>query len=117
MNSLDPAIPETARAGRYNPAFLHPEDIRELGVAEGDQVEIVSDYAQIVGIVNADERLSRGVVSMSHCFGGLPDDDGDPSLGANTGKLVDTSRHYQAINAMPTMSGLPVKIRATGRSI
>lgn len=116
MNSLDPAVPETARAGRYNPAFLHPDDIRELGLAEGEQIDIVSDYARIVGIVKADEHLLRGVVSMSHCFGGLPDDEDDPSLGANTGKLVDTSRHYQAINAMPTMSGLAVKILAAGRA-
>ena len=110
MNSLDPGVVESARAGRYNPAFLHPDDIEELGLTEGDPVEIVSDYSGIVGIVKADEHLLRGVVSMSHCFGGLPSDPENPLLGANTGKLVDTSRYYQAINAMPTMSGIPVNI-------
>jgi anaerobic selenocysteine-containing dehydrogenase len=116
MNSLDPAVPEKARAGRYNPAFLHPDDIHDLGLEDGDQVEIVSDYTRIAGIVKADDQLLRGVVSMSHCFGGLPGDEEDPALGANTGKLTDTSRHYQSINAMPTMSGLRVKILAAGRS-
>jgi anaerobic selenocysteine-containing dehydrogenase len=116
MNSLDPAVPETARAGRYNPAFLHPDDLRDLGLTEGDPVEIVSDHTRIAGIVKADERLLPGVVSMSHCFGGLPDDETDPSQGACTGRLIDTSRHHQTINAMPTMSGLPVKVVAVGRS-
>ena len=116
MNSLDPGVPEDARAGRYNPAFLHPDDIRSLGLSDGDQVEIVSDHTRIAGIVKADDQLLRGVVSMSHCFGGLPGEEEDPARGANTGKLTDTSRHYQAINAMPTMSGLRVRILAAGRS-
>jgi anaerobic selenocysteine-containing dehydrogenase len=110
MNSLDPAVAELDRAGRHNPAYLHPDDIRELGLAPGEQIEIVSDYSSITGIVAADEHLLRGVVSMSHCFGGLPDEEDDPARGANTGKLTDTHRHVQTINAMPIMSGIPVKI-------
>jgi anaerobic selenocysteine-containing dehydrogenase len=118
MNSLEPAVPERARAGRYNPAFLHPDDMGELGLDDGDAIEIVSDHARIVGFVKPDDRLLRGVVSMSHCFGGLPgeDEEDDPARGANTGRLVAASRHHQAINAMPTMSGLPVKIVAGRRS-
>jgi anaerobic selenocysteine-containing dehydrogenase len=110
MNSLDPAVPEAKRAGRYNPAYLHPDDMRELGLSQGHTVDIVSDYSTITGVVHADEGLLRGVVSMSHCFGGLPGDDEDPLRGVNTGRLTDTSRHFQSINAMPTMSGLPVRL-------
>ena len=110
MNSLDPAVAEPERAGRFNPAFLHPDDLSELGIGAGDRVEIVSDHSRIVAIVEADERLGRGVVSMSHCFGGLPGDEDDPLRGASTNRLIDTDRHHQAINAMPTMSGLPVAV-------
>jgi anaerobic selenocysteine-containing dehydrogenase len=105
MNSLDPAAPTPP----YNPAFLHPDDMLELGLAEGDRVQIVSDHSRIAGIAQPDDRLRRGVVSMSHCFGGLPGEDEDPEAGACTGRLVDARRHRQAINAMPTMSGLPVR--------
>jgi anaerobic selenocysteine-containing dehydrogenase len=110
MNSLDPAVPETARGGRYNPAYLHPDDLSELGVADGDPVEIVSDYTRIAAIVASDDRIRRGVVSISHCFGGLPHEDDDPRAGTCTNRLIDTRRHRQSINAMPTMSGLPVNI-------
>jgi anaerobic selenocysteine-containing dehydrogenase len=110
MNSLDPAIPERSRTGRHNPAYLHPDDMSELGVAAGDPVEIVSDHDRITAIVAADERLRPGVVSISHCFGTLPGENDDPSSGACTNRLIDTSRHHQAINAMPTMSGLPVNV-------
>lgn len=110
MNSLDPAVAEPERAGRFNPAFLHPDDLSELGIGAGDRVEIVSDHSRILAIAEPDERLGRGVVSMSHCFGGLPGEDDDPRRGASTNRLVDTDRHHQAINAMPTMSGLPVAV-------
>jgi anaerobic selenocysteine-containing dehydrogenase len=115
MNSLDPSVPEAERCGRYNPAFMHPNDLRDLGLKDGDHVEIASDYASITGIVEADEHLLPGVVSMSHCFGALPGEDDDPLRGANTGRLTDHRRHVQRINAMPTMSGLPVKVLAADR--
>jgi anaerobic selenocysteine-containing dehydrogenase len=115
MNSVDPAVPEAQRTGRYNPAFMHPDDLRALGLGDGDRVEIVSDYASITAITAADEHLLPGVVSMSHCFGGLPEEDEDPLRGVNTGKLTDTHRHVQKINAMPTMSGLPVRVLAIDR--
>ncbi|HTX07885.1 MAG TPA: molybdopterin-dependent oxidoreductase [Solirubrobacteraceae bacterium] len=105
MNSLDPGTPTPD----HNPAFLHPDDMGELGVRAGDRIEIASDYAQIEGIVEPDATLRRGVVSMSHCFGGLPDE--EQGAGSCTNLLVDARRHRQAINAMPTMSGLPVRIR------
>lgn len=110
MNSLDPAIPEGSRNGRYNPAYLHPDDLTDLGLTDGDTVEIVSDYTRVAAIVACDDRLRRGVVSISHCFGGLPHEGDDPTAGTCTNRLIDTGRHRQSINAMPTMSGLPVNI-------
>jgi anaerobic selenocysteine-containing dehydrogenase len=106
MNSLGPAAPTQ----QHNPAYMAPADIEALGLAAGDRVEIVSDHARIVGIVEPDEHLRPGVVSMSHCFGRLPGEAEDPSQGACTGRLVDARRHHQSINAMPTMSGLPVRV-------
>ena len=115
MNSLLPAIPENERSGHFNPAFLHPDDIQQLGLSDGGLVEIVSDYATITAIVAGDDRLRPGIVSMSHCFGGLPGEDDDPRRGVSTNRLIDTDRHHQTINAMPTMSGLPVKVLALER--
>ena len=114
MNSLDPAVPEHARTGRYNPAYLHPSDLLQLNVSPGDRVAIVSDHSRIEAIAAADDRLLPGVVSISHCFGALPGEDDAPDAGASTNRLIDASRHHQTINAMPTMSGLPVTVCRIG---
>jgi anaerobic selenocysteine-containing dehydrogenase len=81
-----------------------------LGVGNGDRVEIVSDYARLTAVAEADDRLRRGVGSMSHCHGGLPGEVDDPDGGACTNRLIDSRRRHQDINAMPTMSGLPVRV-------
>src|SRR3546814_1969279 len=69
------ALPPSARP--YNPVFLHPGDMSELGIEEGESVDVISDRGAIAGIAHADEALRPGSVSMSFGFGALPEQDGD----------------------------------------
>jgi anaerobic selenocysteine-containing dehydrogenase len=97
----------------YNPAYLHPDDMADLGIADGDLVDIGSRTSTITGIAEADASLRRGVVSMSHGYGGLPRGgaDPDPLLGANTARLVDVDDHFDPHSGQPRMSDLPVRVR------
>src|SRR3546814_2117586 len=85
----------------------------ERGLVNGDWIEIASDNGTIEAIVEADETIRPGVVSMSHGFGGLPEDGDYLANGASANLLISTDRDRQAINGMPRMSGLPVNIRPT----
>ena len=78
INSTGRTLPGLMNGRSYNPAFMHPDDLASLGVVAGDLVEIRSAYDTITGVADADADLRRGVVSMSHNFGGNPDDDEDP---------------------------------------
>jgi len=53
-----------------NPAWVHPDDLAALGVLSGEAVEIRSAHGCIVARAEADETLRRGVVSITHGFGG-----------------------------------------------
>jgi anaerobic selenocysteine-containing dehydrogenase len=97
---------------RHNPAFLHPDDLTELGLTEGDVIELNSRRGTITGIVASDASLRRGVVSMAHGYGDLPEtDDLDPTLGANTARLVDVDADHDPYSGQPRMSDLPVRVR------
>ncbi len=110
FNTVGHLSPYLKKLTPRNPAYLNPDDLRALGVATGDWVEISSDNGAIRATVAEDETVRRGVVSMTHCFGYLPDTDDFIEHGVSTNLLISTDRDLQTINAMPRMSGIPVNI-------
>jgi anaerobic selenocysteine-containing dehydrogenase len=93
-----------------NPLFLNPDDMTALGLAEGDRVRITSDNEALSAIAAADARLRRGVVSMTHGWGGLPGDGDVAETGVSTSRFVTTEAHLDPINAMPRLSAIPVAL-------
>lgn len=111
INSSGRDIPLLTRNGAFNPAFMNPEDLQELGLTAGDEVEITSTRARIFGIVAAEEGLRRGVVSMTHGFGDTPEFDGAfRSIGSPTGRLIDNTKDFDPITGIPRMSAIAVRI-------
>jgi anaerobic selenocysteine-containing dehydrogenase len=99
------------RGRSYNPAFMHPDDLAHLGVEAGDIVEIRSAHDTITGVAQADADLRRGVVSMTHNFGGNPGEDEDPRVdGANTNRLLRNDVEYDRYTGQPRMGALPVAV-------
>ena len=92
MNSSGRSIDKLNGGRPWNPVWIHPEDMRGIGVAEGDMVRIATLHDSISAMVEADPTLRQGVVAIAHAFGGLVDEDENYlELGANTGCLLYTS--------------------------
>jgi len=105
-------ITATNRGRSHNLAYLHPDDLAELGLEEHDIVEIVSAQASIPAVVGADRGMRRGDVSMAHAFGGEPDCDADVrEIGSSTGRLLSIDVVYDRYSGQPLMSNIPVNIR------
>lgn len=104
------ALPASARP--YNPVFLCPDDLRMLGVEDGDAVDIQSDHDVIHGVVMADESLRRGTASMSFGFGSLPQDDSAYRLiGSNPSRLIRNDDVFDRYSGQPLMTNIAVDIR------
>jgi len=113
MNTFGRTVAAMAGSRSYNPAFLHPDDLAALGLERGDIVEIRSEHAVIVGVTEADADLKRGVVSMSHGFGGNPGEVEDPRTdGANTNRLFSTTLDSDPVTGQPRMGAVPISVRA-----
>ena len=111
MNSLGRRVPIGLP---YNPCFVHPDDLADLGVADGDLLALTSDHGTITVVAAADPTLRRGVLSITHCYGSLPGDDDDPHrYGANPARLLSLTEHRQPISQMPWMSAVPVTATPT----
>ena len=111
LNSQGRETPGLARVGSTNFAYLHPDDLSEIGVSPGELVEITSPSGSIVGVAEASETLSRGVVSMSHSWGGAPEDDDVRRHGVPTNRLCTVSSGYDRLNGMAVQSAIPVAVR------
>ncbi|MBW2423085.1 MAG: molybdopterin-dependent oxidoreductase [Deltaproteobacteria bacterium] len=113
MNSIGHDHPRLTRPWRYNPAFMNPQDMERYGLSTGDRIRISARRASIVGIVEAEEELRPGVISMTHSYGS-PDEQGepgDPSLGSCTGRLSSHEVDYvESFSGIPRMSAIPVNI-------
>ena len=104
---------ETRRRYPVNYAYMNPDDMREAGIEDGARVEIDSKFGSISTLAKGENRLRRGVVSMTHMFEQLVGS-GDPASdgGANVGELTSLTEQLQPINFMPRFSGIPVNVRA-----
>lgn len=115
MNSSGREIAGLTRHGAHNPAYMNPEDLVELEIAEGAIIEISSGHATILGVAEAEADLRRGVISMAHGFGEAPGYDGDVrALGSNTGRLTNSTFDFERYTGMPRMSAIPVGVRRFG---
>jgi len=104
-------VASTHRGRPYNPAFLHPDDLAARGLRPGDTVRLVSARDQITCVVDADPSLRRGLVSMAHAFGGLPEEDGRfRELGSSTSRLLVNDAGFERYSGQPRMSAVPVEI-------
>lgn len=88
----------------YNPLHLHPADMARCGIARGETVQIDSSDGRTIGIAEPDPTLREGVVSMSHNWS-------DETGGGSTNALIHPRHVFEALNAMPRMSAIPVRLR------
>ncbi len=117
LNSTGCDEPGQQRGLTTNPAYMHPDDIGALGLERGALVEIRSARAAIRGVIEADANLRRGLVSMTHSWGGAPSRDGEVrEIGANTGRLSAVDSDYERYTGLPRMSNIPVAIRKLDES-
>jgi anaerobic selenocysteine-containing dehydrogenase len=114
LHAINGAYRESREARRRYPvnyAYMNPEDMREAGIGEDAEVEIASEFGAIRTLARGEDRLRRGVVSMTHMYGPLVST-GDVRAdgGANVGQLTSLTEQVQTINFMPRFSGIPVRV-------
>ena len=109
VNSTGTRVPGLVPGGA-NPASLHPADLAALGIGDGQAVTVRSASGRLRATARADATLARGSVSMTHCFGSV---DPREDVGVNVNALTGTGEGVQSINAMPTMTAVPIAVEPT----
>jgi anaerobic selenocysteine-containing dehydrogenase len=115
MNNTTLNDDATNRGRFHNPAFMHPADMRRLGIADGDVVEITTPTAAVRAIAEPDADLLEGLVAMTFGFGGGPDRDEEfRRIGTSPGRLLDGGDLADRYVGMPRIGGVEVRVRRWG---
>jgi anaerobic selenocysteine-containing dehydrogenase len=95
----------------YNPVYINPEDLAEMGIESGDIIEIRSPRAAIQGVAESYPEVRRGCVSISHGWGTNPDEPDDAlTFGGCTSRLIANDVEFDPLTGIPRMSAVPIRI-------
>ena len=100
---------ELPQAPAENVAFLHPDDLVQEGIGEGESICIRSTHGQVEVTAHGDDKLRRGVLSISHGFGGK-------SGGVSVNELLSTADTTDRVAMIPRMSAVPVSVEKLARA-
>jgi len=117
LNSLGSELPGLAKVATTNYAYTHPDDLVDLGADEADLLAISSARGTVIGVASADTTIKRGVIAMSHSWGGLATtDEKVREIGSPTNRLVDSENGTDRITGLPVMSAIPVRVQRVPES-
>lgn len=115
LNSAGRDLPSIRARVPCNYAYMNPDDMAAEALSDGEAVTVTSTHGSIPVRVKSDETLRPGVIAIAHGFGGLPGQSDYGVLGSNTNLLLTTASERASINAMPRMSGVPVRLARGAR--
>ena len=114
LEAMNSAYRDGARTRRKYPinwAYMNPEDMAELDIAEGDHITLGSEFSAIEAVAKADKNLRRRIVSMTHLFGRIGKRNNPEQTGGSyTGHLTSLQKYLEPINFMPRFSGVPITV-------
>jgi anaerobic selenocysteine-containing dehydrogenase len=103
-------VTATNHGVRYNPAFMHPAGIADIGLTEGTLVRIRSSRSSIPAILAADPDLRRGVVSMAFGYGPADEHDDVRQTGSSPSRLLSNDEIFDPYTGQPRMSNVSVSV-------
>ena len=117
QNSWFANVAKMKRGGRTNnPLSMHPADAMTLGLAAGDCIAVTSDHGEIESVIELDDDLMPGVVSMVHGWGHAASPQlrvAHASPGANPNALLPIGPgSFEPLSSQAHMTGIRVRVRA-----
>lgn len=116
LNSWYGNLPKLKAQGRdHNPLYMHPDDARARGIADGARVRVANRHGALEAAVRLSDQLMPGVVAMTHGWGqgaspGLTV--AQRSAGVNCNVLLPSGPGaFEPISNQSHMTGIPVEVQ------
>jgi len=104
-------LPSLARKRSFNPVLMNPAAMRELGLEDGDAVEVENDHGRVEGIVEASDDVEPGTIAFAFGWGDPKDPRPAREKGSNVQRLIPDDWRYDAVTGLALQSAIPVNVR------
>jgi anaerobic selenocysteine-containing dehydrogenase len=105
-------LPSLRAKRPYNPALMHPDAMRELGVSDGDAVRVDSGHGSVEAIVESTSDLEPGVIALAFGWGNPFDPREVREKGSNVQRLIPDDQRYDPDTGLALQSAIPVNVYA-----
>lgn len=102
-------LPTLRRRARHNPVLMNPKDMQGIGVEDGDDVLVDSNFGSLQAIVQASEDVGVGVVAMAFGWGDLS---AGKSAGVNVQRIIPDDYRYDPVSGLALQTAVPVNVKA-----
>jgi len=95
---------------------IHPEDARQLGLAEGDRASCESKHGKVTVTIAHDNTMQSGHVSLPHGFGMFYPDPDEPTRMVQAGPAINqltSALHCDPFAKTPFHKFVRVRLRTT----
>jgi anaerobic selenocysteine-containing dehydrogenase len=115
-NSWGQDVPAVRARFGANPAFVHPADLEQFQLHDGEQARLESRHGAVDVVVRAADDVARGTVSIAHCWGDAHAEQGAAATGSEVNLLVSNDHDVSDEVGMARQSALPVRLVRKART-
>jgi len=100
-------LPSLHRRAAYNPVLMNPKDMQSIGVEDGDDVLVDSNFGSLKGTVQASEDVGESVVAMAYGWGGPA---AGQDVGVNVQSIIPDDYRYDPVTGLALQTAVPVNV-------
>ena len=109
--------PEWRKTDRHGAVRIHPHDASQLGLGNGDQVVVESQRGSVAAVVEINDQMLPGVVSLPHGYGlDYPDAAGKREQSGPLINELTATDHCDPLSKTPYHKHVPVRLTPAASS-
>ena len=118
INTSSANVPRLVKA-ESNFCYLHPDDAADLGVSDGELLDVSSSYGHITIPAKVSDEMMRRTIAIPQCWGharadGLSHASKHPGVNSNL-LAGDGADNVERLSGMSHLSGIPVRLARAQR--
>jgi anaerobic selenocysteine-containing dehydrogenase len=104
-------LPSLASKRPYNPVWMNPIAMDDLGLVDGDPVWVENQNGQVEGFVESSKDVAPETIAFAFGWGDPNDPRSAREKGSNVQRLISDDSDFDSVTGLARQSAIPVNVR------